>query len=446
MLHINNLTAILAAGFMLTTTVQAGTPPGGRQTLEQRLNELEQQVGQLKAQLDDERLARQKVESTAVIRPVSDGKSLKFQSPNADFSFQLGGRAEADFSRYFDDRQNLGDGTDFRRARLYAQGTLYHDWDWKFEYEFADNAATSTNSKGITDAYLRYKGFAPVMITAGNFKQPFGLEQMMSAHNLTFTERALSQTFVPGRGIGAGIQSSGAHWSLAGAVAGERPEGDVALEGEEGWNLTARGTFSPIAESNRVLHFGAGIWRHDPQDSTNALRWRSKPESNITGVFLVDTGVLSQVGNVLTGGLEMAGSWGPLSLMGEYMRAEVNRNSARDASFDGGYLQAGWFITGESRPYKVSDGIFDRVVPKAGAGLGGIGAWELAARFSTIDLTDSGITGGEQNDLTFALNWYPASNLRLMLDYVKVLELDRPGNAAHDDEPASLNGRMHVDF
>lgn len=443
--RVTAIPAALSAAFLLASA-HAETPPGDLEAMQKRLDQLESLVGELRGELAAERTARQQMESTAVIRPVSDGKSLKFQSPNNDYSFQMGGRIEMDAAHYNADRQNLGDGTDARRARLYAQGTMYRDWDWKFEYEFADNSATSTNSKGITDAYLRYTGFAPVLVTAGNFKQPFGLEQMMSAHNLTFTERALSQTFVPGRGIGVGVQSSGAHWSLAGAVAGERPEGDVANEGDEGWNLTARGTFAPFTDPGRILHFGAGVWRHEPNDSGNALRWRSKPESNVTGVFLVDTNTLTDVDDVLASEAEIAGVWGPVSLQGEYMRADINRGVAKNASFDGGYVQASWFLTGESRPYKVSEGIFDRVTPKASVGLGGIGAWEVAARFSTVDLTDAGIIGGRQDDFTLALNWYMTPNLRFMLDYVDVLQLDRPGNVANHDEPSSLTGRLHVDF
>jgi phosphate-selective porin OprO/OprP len=431
-------------GLALAQAAEAA--PADMAASQQRLDQLERLVGNLQTQLDTERAARQQVEAAAVIRPVSDGKSLKFQSPNADFAFQMGGRLEADFATYDEDKQSLGDGTDIRRGRLYAQGTVYRDWDWKFEYEFADNATTSTNAKGITDAWLRYKGFAPLLLTAGNFKQPFGLEQMMSAHNLTFTERALSQTFVPGRGIGLGVQTSGLNWSLAGAVAGERPEGDVATEGDEGWNLTARGTFAPFVTPGRILHLGAAAWRHEPEDSTNALRWRSKPESNVTGVFLVDTGALTDVDDVLAGGLELAGVWGPLSAQAEYMRADVNRKGLPDATFDGGYVQASWFLTGESRPYKAAEGIFDRITPAASVGLGGWGAWEVAARLSTVDLTDAGIVGGEQRDFTLALNWYMTPNLRLMADYVRVLELDRPGSAADGDEPSSFTTRLHFDF
>lgn len=163
-------------------------------------------------------------------------------------------------------------------------------------------------------------------------------------------------------------------------------------------------------------------------------------------MFLVDTGQLSGVDDFLASAAEAAGVWGPLSLQAEYLRADLTRAKARDASFDGWYAQASWFLTGESRPYKVADGIFDRVTPRSSVGLGGWGAWEVAARLSDLDLTDAGIGGGQQRDLTLALNWYLAPNLRLMLDYVRVLELDRPGNAADGDEPSSLTGRLHVDF
>ena len=36
--------------------------------------------------------------------------------------------------------------------------------------------------------------------------------------------------------------------------------------------------------------------------------------------------------------------------------------------------------------------------------------------------------------------------VRLMLDYVRVLELHRPRNLADSDEPSSLIGRLQVNF
>ena len=37
---------------------------------------------------------------------------------------------------------------------------------------------------------------------------------------------------------------------------------------------------------------------------------------------------------------------------------------------------------------------------------GGVGALELAARYSHLDLTDSFLVGGVPDDSTVALNWY----------------------------------------
>ena len=214
--------AIVTAMFSAITLIPAHAAeaqPTDLDALQQRLDQLEQMVDKLQNQLDTERQARQKIESTTVIRPVSDGKSLKFQSPSGDFSFQAGGRLDIDAAAYDEDKQDLGDGTDFRRARMYMRGTLARDFDYMFEYEFADSA---TRNKGITDAYLRYKGFAPALITAGNFKMPFGMDQLTSDNTTIFLERGVNDILTPGRGIGAELRSAGANWSLAGGVFGEK--------------------------------------------------------------------------------------------------------------------------------------------------------------------------------------------------------------------------------
>jgi len=415
--------------------------------MQQRLDQLETLVGNLRSELDAERAARQRVESATLIRPVSDGKSLKFASPNNDFSFQVGGRLEADAAAYEADKQALGDGTDLRRARLYVRGTLARDFDYMLEYEFADNATTSTRSKGITDAYLRYKGFAPALLTVGNFKEPFGMEQLTSDNTTLFLERGLNDILTPGRGIGVEARTSGSHWSAAAGVFGERPEGDVSNEGDEGWDMAVRATFAPVLTPDAVLHFGAGVRRHEPNDSTNSLRFRTKPESNLTGVYLVDSGVLANTDHVLATGVELAALWGPLSFQSEYMRTALEgKDAAQDTDFSGWYAQTAWLLTGERRGYKVAEGVFDRVQPLASVGLGGWGAWEIAARLSELDLNDGAVIGGHERNLTLALNGYLTSNLRLMLNHIQVLELDRPGNAADGDEPSIWGMRLHVDF
>ena len=74
------------------------------------------------------------------------------------------------------------------------------------------------------------------------------------------------------------------------------------------------------------------------------------------------------------------------------MQAEIDASHLGDPTFDGYYVQAGYFLTGEHRPYVFGRGGFGRVKPKSIFGKDdGRGAWEIAARYSTLDLTDGAV-------------------------------------------------------
>jgi len=49
---------------------------------------------------------------------------------------------------------------------------------------------------------------------------------------------------------------------------------------------------------------------------------------------------------------------------------------------------------------------------------GGRGAYEVAARYSYLDLDSGTIAGGKLHDLTLGLNWYANRNMRMMFNYV----------------------------
>jgi phosphate-selective porin OprO/OprP len=98
---------------------------------------------------------------------------------------------------------------------------------------------------------------------------------------------------------------------------------------------------------------------------------------------------------------------------------------APNLHFQGGYAEASYVLTGESHPYNTSSAAYGGIVPKDPFSLnsGGWGAWEIAGRFSTIDLNDqlasaNGVAGGRQNIYTVGLNWYANRNVRLMLNYL----------------------------
>ena len=84
-----------------------------------------------------------------------------------------------------------------------------------------------------------------------------------------------------------------------------------------------------------------------------------------------------------------------------------------DPVFSGWYGYASWFLTGEIRNYSASG--FGRTSPKRNFldGSSGTGAFELAARYSTLDLSLDGVgsllrqrPGTQLDNLTVALNWY----------------------------------------
>ncbi|MCY2964262.1 MAG: porin, partial [Planctomycetota bacterium] len=94
------------------------------------------------------------------------------------------------------------------------------------------------------------------------------------------------------------------------------------------------------------------------------------------------------------------------------------------AQFPSLYTQVGYFLTGEHRPYLKKAGAIDRVKPFRNVKFfdndgTGWGAWEIAARYSYIDLNSRDIDGGRLNDLTLGLNWYLNPNAKVQFNWIR---------------------------
>ena len=127
--------------------------------------------------------------------------------------------------------------------------------------------------------------------------------------------------------------------------------------------------------------------------------------------------------------VEAAATWGPLYLQGEYFWFDVDRRNnplpLSSVKFEGGYAQAAFALTGETRKYNPASASYGYLVPKNPFSLDGSGwgAWEIAGRVSMMDLNDqlglaNGIAGGRQLVYTVALNWYVNRNVRFMFNYL----------------------------
>ena len=431
---------------LLRALKENGTIDNNTYQLVKRVAEQENNTGSVgtNAQLDEkiERVVETKVaETTKNNSKVSiDTEEGKFTvaSDDGDFKFRIGGRIQMDAATYDEDGLRHNDGTELRRVRLFAQGTLWQYWNYRLQYDF-----TGSGINGLQDAYIDYAGLNPVSIRFGHFKEPFGLQNMTSSKYVLFTERALMSAFSPGRNIGIQLGTRGDNWTLNAGLFGQGRDGALA-DDDEGLGISSRGTFAPKIGDTTRLHVGAAL-SYRSTGSIDRVRFRERPESHVTNQHLVDTGSID-TDDFIRVGLEAALISGPFSLESEYNHIELNRDSGAlpDLDFSGYYVQGNWFITGESIPYNASTGTFGKPRLNGIVGKGGIGAWQLVLRFSSLDLNDADINGGEEQNFSVGLNWYTTPNIRLSANYIKVLDVD--GGPAAGDEPDIFQIRAQVEF
>jgi phosphate-selective porin OprO/OprP len=360
-------------------------------------------------------------------------------------------------------------GTEIRRARLFASGLVYSRMRFKFELDFAgakevvseveidsEGRVTGTKTETVSqialkDAYVeldRIAGDASLRI--GHFKEPFLLNELTSSKYIAFLERASVEAFAPSRNSGGmllGELAGGRVGWQAGAFLSTDDRGSKV--GDDGYSFGARLTGLVIGEqkSERLLHLGGSVNYRVPEG--DFVRFRSRPEIHLSD-RLVDTGAVGAK-SVLLLGAELAGVIGPAHFTGEYVTAGVSgrggggRSVGGDADFSGFYVQAGYFLTGEHRMY--AEGAWVRNKPKANfLENGGIGAWEVLARYSSLDLNDAdaGIEGGGMKDITIGLNWYLHASARVMLDYVMSTVEDAGGSEVGRADACAV--RCQLDF
>lgn len=79
-----------------------------------------------------------------------------------------------------------------RRARLNATGKFLEEFDFRLEGEFAGTLANTTGLRAqLTDAYVTWNRNPEASVRFGQFKTPFGFEQLYSDPRLFTLERSL---------------------------------------------------------------------------------------------------------------------------------------------------------------------------------------------------------------------------------------------------------------
>ncbi len=345
--------------------------------------------------------------------------------------------------------RDFSNGAYFRRARFGFEGTVARDFTYRVLAELGGSGTEGPTR--INDFWIGYTGFAPFTIQVGAFSPPANMDDGIGVESSLFIERAspseLSRTLGGADGrIGIGVRGSGARWMSALTLT-TRTVNDAEVFDSQ---LAAVGRFGALLATSADYNVHAGLsgtWVSQPpeQGSTAAagqrhvVRLRDRPEIRVDSTRLIDTGSID-ADSAFVYGLEVGANWKNWYLQAESFRYGIERTSATaalpDPNFEGFYVQGSWILTGETRRYEVASGAFQSprpFVPFSSAG--GFGAWELALRYSHLDLdfhsglagtaaTADAIRGGTQDILTFGVNWYINSNVKLMLNWLHV-DVDR---------------------
>jgi phosphate-selective porin OprO/OprP len=243
--------------------------------------------------------------------------------------------------------------------------------------------------------------------------------------------------------------------------------------GDGQYGFEGRITGLPIYENDGrdLLHLGiSGGWRNGSNNlatsSYRTFQLRARPElrdddpagspsgspsiPDADSNRFVDTGVIAAENDFLMG-LELLYIRGPFSVQVEYgwnfldhaigaAPSGFTLNPAivppQDYVFSGGYFQLAYTLTGENRNYDRRMGTLARdyygtTGPYTNAWLTrdengclnwGLGTWEIACRYSYVDLNDGSglnrIQGGKFNGVSVALNWYLNRNANVMFDWI----------------------------
>lgn len=385
------------------------------------------------------------------------------QSADGKFSMSLRGRAQVDVAKHFQDdagplasdfrrgsqgsggrevnsARELSDGANFRRAQIGVEGKAWGDLNYKIVYEFGGSG--TEGPARLHEAWVSYTGFGPLILQAGAFSPNANLDDGVSSDETLFIERAspaeLSRALAGGDSrYGIGVRASGDQWFastyLTGGTAGDAEAAD------EQTAIVSRVASRIVEDEDVDLHLGADVtWVFEPADQGSlatsnryGVRFRDRPELRVDSTRLIDTGSIDAK-SAYAGGLEAALRVTSFFFQGEYFNYGIERRTTAglsDPEFSGWYAEASWTLTGETRKYNSGAAAFGSVKPaSAFESGGGYGAFELATRFSHVDLnyregaagtaaTADAIRGGEQDIWTFGLNWYLNQNVRATLNY-----------------------------
>jgi phosphate-selective porin OprO and OprP len=396
-------------------------------------------------------------------------------------SFAIGTQVQFDMGGYFQNPSpttqfpNLNNGVNLRRGRIFFVGK-FDDFTLNITPDFG---GSPDGTPTLYEANINWTGIKPITGTVGYFKPWFSLYDSQSSNDFLQMERPSIIEIARNLAAGDSRASAGAAaaWDklffasyLTGTTYGA--QSSSLLNGEQ-LGFVGRLAGRPYYDKDWDIYLGLSgedVFHPNinssgtPFVNQQTLTLQDRPELRIDMSRLISTGTLSASGaNSYGGGAGI--SWRNLLVQGEYYKINVDQlvppnKPSPVLGFNGGYVEAGWVITGEPIRYSVGSAAFAR--PKVAEPFsfgGGIGAWELSARYSATNLNSNvtpgvaqsvtgGVNGGFQQVAGLLVSWYPNDWVRLYLQgqYTNVDKLNSAGTTEIGQHFFTLEGRWQVAF
>jgi phosphate-selective porin OprO/OprP len=399
----SRLRALLIAAALLSSVRAEETAP----SVEERLQRIEAAILRLESRLNDtvsaDELAPALKEFSELSRQVGyDGKPMtvvkaagKEQKLSLGGYIQMHGEAgDAPDARF----NGIRDRILLRRTRLTVKGSFAENFDFTIQSDFGNNSigGVSGYRAQLADAFVNWNKYSFANVQIGQFKTPFGYEQLLADTKTLTVERSLpNDQLTVSRQIGVGVN---------GAVANKRVTYSVGLFNGNGVNNGAN-------DNDNFMYAGRVA-------ATAWTRGADRLAFGVNGFTSSDTGI-SVLGSTFTGrragyGVDGQLTLGRFDVNAEYLNLLADRRTVADTTAEGWSVLTGYYL-----------------IPKT---------FQAVVRFETYDSNvDLGNTTSES--WLFGLNYYiKGDDLKLSLNYL----LGDPAGPLSDQ--GRLLGRVQVVF
>ena len=351
-----------------------------------------------------------------------DGKSplVVAKAAGKENKLNIGGyvQANAEFGHAPDSRfTGIEDRFLLRRARLGINGSFAEHFDFKLEADFGANSVSETTGyrAGISDCFINWNQYDFANVKIGQFKTPFGYEQLLPDTKTLSIERSLpNDRLTDSRQIGLGVAGNFLEKRLA-YSAGMFNGSGVNNSFNDNNNFMYAGRISgvpfkgKIAKQDAQVALGVNaLTTHDTAISKTGFGLDSTPGGTIDNLF---------TGDRTSWGIDAQFAWGPVGLDAEYLRTcfqPADHIPSSDFEADGWYVMASCFII----PSKL----------------------QALVRYEAFD-PNLDIAGNTTCEWVFGLNYYiKGDNIKLSANYL----LGDPAGAA--DSQGRFLTRVQIVF